>query len=295
MELFFYYFYDHMNEISLVDKLFDVNITSSYHLGILICPYGLSYAVLDTVRVRFIALKNIPFKEHLDGDPLLVKLESILSTDPYLSRNYKKLSLSYTSPKSTLVPSPMYDPQDKERFMKLFGHAAESEVLLENYLQQIDTYLLFSFPERLMNILSGMLDTPRFYHQAFPLLENAITNAKSKSGKFKVYLAIYPGFLDVVVIAEGQLRLHNTFAFKTPKDLVFFVLYLFDQLELSPETTPVEISGFVYEQDESYLLLSKYIRQLSFQELNRSYSYSFAFNDLIPHHYSNLINLFRCE
>ena len=189
----------------------------------------------------------------------------------------------------------MFDPGDKEKLSSLFGHQHEPEVLMENYLRDIDSYLVFSLPERLVRIAEDNLDAPQFFHQAYPLLEHALTQAKLKTGKTKVYVAIYPGFLDAVVILDGQLKLYNSFPYKSVKDLVFYILYLYDQFQLTNEQVPVELSGELDEHGELHHYLENYIRQIHFQTFNRSFSYSLGFNDLPQHKFANLINLFGCE
>lgn len=284
-----------LRDLNIIDALFDVNITSSYHLSIILQSDALSYAILDTVRGKFLVFKQIPFEEEQQGDHLYHSFEQLCNSEAYLSRNYKKLSFCYAHPKATLVPAPMYDFAEKEKYQLLFGHQNEEEALLDNYIQVIDTYLLFSIPERLINLAADKLDSPQFFHQANPLIENALINAKAKTGKNKVYANISNGFMDAVLIQEGQLKLYNSFPYKTTKDLVFYLLYLYDQFHLSNEHTSLELSGQTEEQGELHNYLQNYLKQIVFQSFNRSYSYSIGFNDLIQHHYSNLINLFRCE
>jgi len=52
-----------MKNIAIVDETFDINITASYHLSVELCKEGISYAVMDTVRKKYIALKTVIFEK----------------------------------------------------------------------------------------------------------------------------------------------------------------------------------------------------------------------------------------
>jgi len=284
-----------MKDLTIIDDSFDLNITSSYHISILAHSTGLSFAIMDTVRMKFLAFKHNTFGEALSGSLLYEKIESILAIDGYLNQNYKKLYFSIISPKATLVPSPIFDSAKKASYNSYLQIENEDSIVLDNYISTIDSYIIYSIPSRLYNQAINILDTPQFFHQSHPMIENAVTSAKSKSGKSKVYVNINHGFMDAIVVNNGQFQLSNSFSYKTDKDQVFYILYLYDQFKLPNESTILEISGEVQEDSEMIRILRKHIRNVNFQQFNRGFSYSYTFNELIQYQFSNLINLFRCE
>lgn len=284
-----------MRNVAIIDEIFDINITSSYHLCLQISSDGIAFAVLDTVRMKFVAFKNILFGEILDDDELFQKLDILLNTEGYLNRNYRLLSLYFASPNATLIPAPIYDSSRKAQFEEFLGSSRENHTIIEKYIKGIDAFLIFSMPYKLHQLALNQLDTPNFFHQSIPMIENAMVAAKGLAGSNRVYAQIYPGLMDIVVIQDGKMLLYNSFVYKTVKDLVFYILYLYDQFQLPTQHTTLEIAGNTDERSELVVMLKKYIREIVFQEFNRSFSYSYTFNELEQHHFSNLINLFRCE
>lgn len=282
-----------MRDLHIVDKLFDVSITSSYHLSVLLDRSSLQYAILDTVRGKFLLFKTVSFGEILSDDALYQRLDKLIHTEPYLSRNYKKLSACVATQKQTLVPAPMFGLTEMDRYKKLFGHENEPESLLENYLKDLDSYIVFSLPERLINLMEDRLDAPQIFHQMNPLIQSALVHAKNQ--KNLVYGCVYSQFIDVVVVQDRQLKLANSFPYRSAKDLVFYLLYVLDQFQLSGESTPLRLAGDVDDQSEVFQLLRQYIREITWQGFNRSYNYSVGFNEIVQHRYVNLIDLFGCE
>jgi len=284
-----------MSNIAIVDDSFDIYISSSYHLSLQISSSGLTFAVMDTVRMKFIAFKSILFDKVLEGKELFQKLDVLFNTEGYLKRNYRYLSLYYVSSRASLIPGPLYDRTEKVLFDKFLGQSENEQVHLEKYIQELDAYLFFSLPETIYNMSLNQLDSPKFFHQAIPMIENALVAGKGKSGNNRVYAQIHPDFMDVIVIQDGKLLLYNSFPYKNEKDMEFYILYLYDQFQLPTQQTTLELSGLTNERSEFFILLKNYIRVIVFQEFNRSFSYSYTFNELPQHHFSNLINLFRCE
>lgn len=284
-----------MRNHTILDPTFDIQITSSYHLAVQISPQNLSYVILDTVRMKFLAFKNVMFGMELEGEELYSKIANQIRTEGYLNRNFRHLSLYYSSPKASLIPAEYFNESKKESLADFLGPSSESQVLLHRYCKNLDAYLLFEIPKRIHSLTENGLDAPGYFHQSIPLIENAIHSSKGKANFNRIYAQVNPGFIDLVVVKAGKLVLYNSFHFKTEKDLAFYVLYVFDQFKLSTKQTTLEICGFTDESDEYVQLLRSYIREIVFQEFNRSFSYSLSFNELAQHHFSNLINLFRCE
>ncbi len=284
-----------MRNISILDDTFDINITSSYHLSIQISNNGLNFAVLDTVRMKFIALNNILFKEQLEGEALYQKLDNLFNTEGYLNRNYKYLNLYYVSPKATLIPASLYDETKKVSIEKLLGLSSDEHIVQAKFIQSLDSYILFSIPEKIFNLVLHKLDSPTIFHQSIPMIENAIIAAKGKLGSNRVYVNIHSDFADILVINDKKLLLFNSFNYQTYKDLAYYILNIYDQFKLPVKQTSLELFGLTDEQSDLYLLLKNYIHDIVFQDFNRSFSYSFAFNEIPQHYFSNLINLFRCE
>ncbi|MCK5822249.1 MAG: DUF3822 family protein [Bacteroidales bacterium] len=284
-----------MRNLFILDNSFDINITSSYHLSLQLHSGGLTFAILNTVHMKFLAFKNIVFEEKLDGDALFQKLNVLLSTEGYLKRNYKLCRVFYTYPKASLIPAPLFDKAESALYSEFMGQSENGLIQLEKYIKEIDAYLVYSIPENIHNLAMNSLDSPIFFHQAIPMIENAMIATRNTQGNNRVYAHIHPNFMDIIVIQDRKLLLYNSFPYKTEKDLVFYILYLFDLFQLPSQHTILELAGFIDERTEFFLMLKKYIKDIVFQEFNRSFNYSYKFNELPQHHFSNLINLFRCE
>ena len=55
----------------------------------------------------------------------------------------------------------------------------------------------------------------------------------------------------------------NTYNFQAPEDVLYYVLFGFEQFDLNPEQIPLALAGSVSEQSELFDLLFKYVRNVS--------------------------------
>ena len=284
-----------MNNYAIIDETFDINITSTYHLSIQCSPFSLSFTILDTIRMKYIALKHYQFDNALEPTALREKLKSIFHTDGYLVRGYKSLHFNYITPKAVLVPSPVFQPEMAPAYFRYTSKLDDQEEILFNRIPKLDSYLLFTMPSALKAEILRSLDDVRFFHQINPVIEEAMIEVKAKPDQPQIHVQIHPEFIDIAVFTKGRLELYNSFNYKNPEDIAFYVLYLFDQFEFSQEATKVILSGQIEKEGNRVGLLNRYIRNTSYQQFNKSFSYSYTFNELPQHQFAHLINLSRCE
>ena len=82
--------------------------------------------------------------------------------------------------------------------------------------------------------------------------------------------------IDIILISDNQLVLINTFEYSTNEDIVYYVLFCFEQLNLNPENSPIVISGNFSES--TYKMIFKYIRHVSVYKSKVDLNHKFYLN-----------------
>ena len=117
---------------------------------------------------------------------------------------------------------------------------------------------------------------------------------KADAGKL-LWLNIRSNKIDIVVSENKKLLLLNSFSFQTNEDILYYTLFVCEQLELNPEKIPMTVTGDIEDHSILYQLLNQYIRNISIPEEPTLGLFSFSENDLPFHHYAMLYNLATCE
>ena len=77
--------------------------------------------------------------------------------------------------------------------------------------------------------------------------------------------------------------------------MIYYVLNVFEQLKLAPDTTELVLQGQFRQTDPIYQTFKKYIRKISFAHPNAMFSHSYTFNQLPDHYFTTLLDLYKCE
>ena len=101
--------------------------------------------------------------------------------------------------------------------------------------------------------------------------------------------------VELLVVENNKIQLFNVFEYHSKEDFLYYILFVFEQLKLDTETTPIELSGNIELEDELYNLLYNYVRYVNF--INKEYPFSIA--DSIDknnlYQYFLILNSFECE
>jgi len=284
-----------MHEIAFFDETLDINSTLSYHISIQASLNGFSFCILDTVRNKYIGLKHIQITNDTTKDTIHSKSDEIIKNDELLNQNFKSVSFIYSSQKSTLVPSSLFIKENLKSFF-CFNHTIDvNDIIYFNKLKNADAYNIFAIPKYLVSSFSKKFPNIKFHHQATPFIENILIKNKHSGNKKTVFINVQKWFFDIVVINSKNLSLYNSFHFKNEKDFIFFIMYIYEKINLNPEENEIIFSGEIDNNSKYFEIVKKFIRHIKFEKLNDSFSYSYTFNDISPHTFVNLINLYRCE
>ncbi len=281
-------------DLVLIDETFDLNQTNNYHISIQAGLNGYSFSVLDPLRNKYILLKHIPFTGEMTVSLLEDRVNEIQGNDEFLNRKYKSVYFSWQSPRYTLIPGPLFNKDNLRTYFE-FNHVLEDlDEIHYNGFKGIDAYNLFAIPSELSNIIFRSFGNARFFHQATPLIEHGLISHGGKSARKTVLVSLDGKNTDIVVIQGENLVLCNTFPWKDEKDIVYFTLYVYEQLKLDGTETPLFLAGEISRNSPVYEMLKTYITRVGFEKPNSHFTYSYTFNDIDQHRFINLFNLKLC-
>ncbi|MDP4184099.1 MAG: DUF3822 family protein [Bacteroidota bacterium] len=275
-----------------IDESLDVNATNLYHLSIQVGQDGFSFCILDTIRNKFIVLKNLPYE--LKSSTALARKVKEIHQEEYLLRfPYKSVSAIFCSKRATCIPSEFYDAQYAEKTL-LFNHPfIQGEKTVNDTIPGAWSYLIYSIPVNLEETLKNLFPGIILHHHTFPFITNAFKVAKDN--ETKVFINQNLDFIDLLVVRKGKMIMLNHFTVKSERDFLYFSLYVFEQLKLDTEKTEVILSGFIGKEKPIYLLLKKYIKHITIDAPDNRFLYSYTFNKTPLHYFKNLLNQYKCE
>jgi hypothetical protein len=274
----------------LFDETLDINSTANYDLSIEVSLDGLSFCLLDSIRNKFVLLRS--FVSEDDKKLKTEQIEDLINKDDFLNRSFKSIKIVMPSERCTLIPAPLFDPAHKDEYF-LFNHVPEeNNVLLNNKVANPDSYIVFSVSKPLHALINEKFPSAIIMHHLKPLLTSAHINRLFPTGKY-IQLHIEKDFFNLLILSEKKLQFCNTFAYRNVSDIIYFVMYTFNNLSISQEET-LYMSGLVEHFDELYTNISDYVRVIKFSEPAGSSTFSYVFNEIGLHQFINLFNASHC-
>ncbi|GEM_PF-813052 len=283
-----------IDNISFIDKSFDLKNISNYHLSLQVYLKGFSFCILDRERNKYIAFGNNQYSKITSFKILASEIERLLNENKWLKLPYQHVKLIFATPRYTFIPSPLYNPLEERRLFDFNNKLGVHEELNHNFIYGNSSYVVYSIPDSIKSVFEQYYPSVRVYHQSCPMIEEILLKNKLTNTNIQAYLNIYPDFIDFAILDKTTLKLFNTFTIQSTTDFQYFILNSFDQLQLSSLNVPLSISGLIKKDDAKIDILKKFIKQIDYLNKPSHFEYSYGFQDIPDHYFTNMINLYQC-
>ena len=267
------------SSINLVDESFDVKKSSQYHLSILSGEKSFAFAVLDTKTNKYLALKEDK------GISVLFPLAE--------AGNWASVTCSIAHNKFTLIPSALFDAENKESLLGFNHEVKEGEEIFSNTLCNLEAKNIFTVSKSFVSEIRKHFPNANFIHSSTSFMEGLLVQNKNNSGK-KVFANFYSDYFEIVILDGRELLFSNAFKYKTSEDIACYILFVYEQLHLNPETIELVLSGEIEKTAKEHSLLYTYIRNVKFASLPENLKYSYKFEEIPAHKFFSLFTQYLC-
>ena len=279
--------------LSVVDETYDTNITSSYFLSIQVSLDGFSFSTLDPVRNKYIQFKYFSF-EKIKPDELSEVTEQIFEENELLNLPYKRVFVLLPSPFSTLVPSGLFQEKEAGKWLSFTHQLPPEQKIIYTMMRMADACNIFAVPSKLLNLFRRQYPDPRFFHQYVPMTETRLAISRPGAGRNQAIINLQKKYFDLVILEKNNLKLCNSFEINSEEDLIYYTLFVFEQLQLSPTSTEVQLIGAHPDFSKAKKTLGKYIKHVKQPGLPGGFQYSYLFKEVPGHKFHNLLSMASC-
>ncbi len=197
---------------------------------------------------------------------------------------FSKIVLSPALPTALLVPS-KFAPDARLSLDGIYNEVNQSY-----FSDAIDEWQLvnaYSLPSNTHSTLKAALPQAKYVHS----YTTALKMYNGFSAEDQVCVHFTPQHFMVIVKKGALLQLAQTYQYKTPLDVVYYLLKICSGLSLQQEELYVVLSGLVEEDSAMYKELRHYFLNLHF---GQPPALSLPENDYPEHFFSSVYNLAAC-
>jgi hypothetical protein len=283
-----------MYAIDLIDRSFNKENASEYILCIQANQNGISYCVYDDKTQRYILFREHRFEDIKITDDLIENISDVLAKDdtlalPFLSVRF----LGYTQ-QSTLVPLVYFDLEDRLDYLSYHHGGEVDDEIFSNIISPLGVHNIFAFHRELASLISISFKNVEFFSQATPFLRH-IAHDKGGWSRPVVYVGLNTGFFDLAVAGDDKLKLYNTFQYASESDILYYVMFVYKQLDLDTQKVPLQISGEQSSKRSYYNMLKQYIPVTGYARADGIPTLASGLYQLNTIKFLNLLNLKTCE
>ena len=275
------------NKINVIQSnSFNIALANHYHLSIEISAFSLCYCILNNKTLSYEYTKEYNLSSDQDTK---TEISEIITNDTILKADFSSKSIAYVNSPSTLVPSALYKEEDKELFLS-FNTKISGDVISDNITSQ-EAYLIYCIPEGIESVITNFFPDAKQKSQESILIEQYV---KLNTNTENAYLHLNKNKATVTIFKKNKFIFNNTFEYSTKEDLLYFVLFAFEQVKVSPENIILTIFGDIEKGDDYFNLLYDYIRHIKLGERPSQLSFPNEFNHLSSHKYFGLFTQILC-
>ena len=258
--------------INLMDESFDSEKSTTYHLSILSSENSFAYAILDTNTNKYIALNSS-------------KVSNFEKID--IASSFKSVTCAIAHNKFTLIPTALFDEDNKEPLLGFNHEVKECEEIFSNTLYNLDAKNLFTVSKSFESEIKKYFVNVHFLHSSTAFIEGLLVQNKNNSGK-KVFANFHSEYLEVVILDGRELLFSNAFKYKAPDDIAYYILFVYEQLHLNPEEVELVLSREIEKTAKEHSLLYTYIRNVKFALRPDNFQFSYKFEEIPSHKFWSL-------
>jgi Protein of unknown function (DUF3822) len=216
-------------------------------------------------------------------------LTELFLMHPELNGHFYQVLVCYDYPQSALVPLKYYKQEDEALLLKtMFGINGTAAVISEA-VTDWQLYNIYGVPKEVQGWISRKFPAAKYWHQYSISLKNIHTAETGGS----LLVDLRNDDFTVVAAAHNKLLLAQTFLYSTPIDVIYSLLKICQQFNLSQQEVNIQLSGLVERQSALYRELYSYFIRLRFRDAD--WMIKTAFNGVSPpHFFTSLNDLSRC-
>jgi hypothetical protein len=207
---------------------------------------------------------------------------------------FQRVDIAVASQKITIAPHEFLEPGNIQSIISAaYTVSPGEEILIETVFDPgpVTAILLPHYiPEFCAAIFPGS-----FLRNAAAVFVKGILHRYSLLIERQVFINIYPGFFEITLIQGQRLLYLNTFKYSAPSDVLYYVIFVLEQLGFVPSEEKVTLMGDIDENSVIYTQLKMYCESLQFVGKPDELKFGESFAGIAFHKYFNLFNIPICE
>lgn len=277
-------------KFNITDESFSQGMVEDALLLLVAESQRISYAVIDRQRQKAVVLKDFRLlTEQEPGEDICEGFFRCLTTEDNVLAELKpsQVIVGIHSKKHSLIPDPLFSREHVEETLQLTCETHPNDRYYADAIRAANAHMIYAAPEWFLTETGSRFSSATLFHASSPLIESQLRLNKHETESVVTVLIRRTSF-DMLVTQGSELKFFNIFPYSTSEDMMYYLLFAMEQLQLNPDSATVRCYGDMEKTSAHWMLARKYIRNIVTGEAFEGFSYSYGFDKVSPHNYYGL-------
>lgn len=232
-------------------------------LSIQIAMNGLSFAIRNSAN-DILTVKTFSFEKIYTELALVEAVKNTLNNEKVLHEKFDKISVTHSNNNITFVPNALFQTTNLADYLKFSISLEQQQNIVYDNIDNLSikaVYIPFGIINNLLFERYGDFESS---HHAVKLLDyfqakNELNNTKT------CYLYLKKDSFDCFILENTKLVFYNNFTYQNTADILYFLLFTFEQFNLNQEKNPIYYCGQI-ANTEILIELKKYFNKMTLIE-----------------------------
>ena len=193
------------------------------------------------------------------------QLHSLFAKHEILSSSFADILVLHDNNLNTFIPTALFDENALGSYLQYNTKVFATDFFAFDELTDKNMNNVYVPYVQINNILLDKLGEFTYQNINTALVHHVLDLA-SNSTAIEVYAYVQKDHFELLVTQEGKLILFNSFLYNTAQDFIYYLLFVYEQLKLDPETTPLKLLSRIEKEDSLFEQAYTYIRQVDLLE-----------------------------
>jgi hypothetical protein len=286
--------------LNQVDPQFDIAQGFKYRLSVLLCQDGFSFLVTHGISQKVLRLSSykhatgIHHEESAGWPEIGNDYFGQLKQVDCAQMSWQQVDIAVASQKITIAPHAFMEDADSLNIISAAYPVSRGEQILTEPVFDLGPVTAILVPGYISDFCATIFPGSILRNSAAVFVKGILRKHSQLIAR-QVFINIHPDFFEISVIQGLRLLYLNAFRYSSPSDVLYYVIFVLEQLGFVPSEEKVTLMGDISNNSTIYLQLKMYCGSLNFiaKPVELEYSETFAGTEM--HKYFTLLNIPLCE
>jgi hypothetical protein len=254
------------------------NITEKKYqkLTVQVSSNGMTFSSFDTLNHNLLSVDEVTF----DSANAENSIEKILKEHTVFQESYDEVVVLHENNLATFVPLPLFNEQYIGSYLQYNTKVFETDFFDYDTISSYSMHTVYVPNVTINKAFENHFGKLSYKHVHTVLVSRLLDLSKNVDDR-RMFVHMTKTHFEIIIVQNQHLLLFNSFDYKTPEDLIYYLLFTAEQLNMNPESFNLEFLGMIDEENAFFKIAYKYIRNVSLfdvSDLQKNNSFSKADN-----------------